>query len=136
MPPVPIRFVHHISLQTKRLAASRKFYCEVMGFREIERPNFNFAGAWLYNYGVQIHLIENPAAPDPGGEITTRANHVAFHVDDLDAARQRLTEAGVAFRENVIVDRNLHQIFFHDPDGHHLELATYPDTPPVIEQSC
>ena len=50
MQPLPIHAVHHISLQTKRLAESRKFYCEIMGFREIQRPNFTFAGAWLYNY--------------------------------------------------------------------------------------
>jgi len=133
MQPLPIRAVHHISLQTKRLAESRKFYCEVMGFREIERPNFNFSGAWLFNYGVQIHLIEHPSAPDPQGEIITRANHVAFHVDDMEVARQRLVEAGIEFRENLIAERNLHQLFFRDPDGHHLELATYPDTPPFVQ---
>ncbi len=132
MSPIQIRCVHHFGRLTKRLEESRMFYREILGFREIQRPNFDFDGAWLYNYGVQIHLIVNPAAPDPVGEINSRVDHVALHVDDLDAARDRLIAAGIPFKENSVPGRNIRQLFFRDPDGHHIELATYPETPPFI----
>jgi catechol 2,3-dioxygenase-like lactoylglutathione lyase family enzyme len=38
-----------------------RFYCEVLGFRQIWRPDFPFRGAWLFGYGLQIHLIEPEA---------------------------------------------------------------------------
>ncbi len=131
MSPIEIRCVHHFGRLTKRVEESKQFYCEILGFREIERPNFDFGGAWLFLCGVQIHLIENAAAPDPVGDIHSRVNHIALHVDDLDAARDRLIEAGVSFKESP-AGRNVRQLFFRDPDGHTVELATYPATPAFV----
>jgi catechol 2,3-dioxygenase-like lactoylglutathione lyase family enzyme len=130
--PVPIRGVNHLGRVTKRLPESLAFYRDVLGFRPIERPNFNFAGAWLFNYGVQIHLIVNEAAGDPSGEIQTRADHLALFVEDIEACKSRLVEHGIPFRENHVPGRNVHQVFFRDPDGNHIELATYPPTPEFV----
>jgi glyoxylase I family protein len=117
---------------SQRVEESRRFYRDVLGFREVSRPNFNFRGAWLYNYGLMIHVIENEAAGDPGGEIQTRANHLALHTDDLDAVENLLVEHKVAFKKNEIKDRGIKQIIFQDPDGHHIEIGTYPPTPPYV----
>lgn len=130
--PLPLQAVNHVGLVTRRLEDSRRFYREVLGFREVARPNFDFPGAWLYNYGLMIHLIQNELAPDPDGEIQTRGNHLALHADDLAAVERLLGEHGVAFRKNMIVDRGIRQIFFRDPDGHHIEVGTYPATPPYV----
>jgi catechol 2,3-dioxygenase-like lactoylglutathione lyase family enzyme len=124
---LPIRGLHHIARATRRPEESKAFYCEVLGFRELPRPKFSFRGAWLYNYGMQIHLIENPeVAPRPGGPIDSRLDHMAFAVDDLDAAKESLEARGIAFQERVNAG-GVRQIFFHDPDGHHIELAVYGD---------
>ncbi len=130
--PLPIGAVNHVGVMTRRVAQSRRFYREVLGFREVSRPNFDFDGAWLYNYGLMIHLIYNDAAGDPDGEIQTRYNHLALHSDDLDQVERLLRQHGVAYRKNEIVDRGIKQIFFRDPDGHHIEIGTYPPTPPFI----
>ena len=127
--PLPIQAVHHVGRLTKRLDESKAFYRDVLGFREIERPNFDFPGAWLHNYGVQIHLIVNPAAGDPTGEIQTRVNHLALYVEDLDAAEQLLKEHGIAYRTNFVAKTGVKQLFFLDPDGHHVEIGAYPPTP-------
>jgi catechol 2,3-dioxygenase-like lactoylglutathione lyase family enzyme len=132
-PALPIMSVNHVGLMTKRLAESRAFYREVLGFREVSRPNFNFAGAWLYNYGLMIHLIENAEAGEPGRTIETRTNHLALHSDDLASVERILQQRGIAYRKNMIVDRGIPQIFFRDPDGHHVEVGTYPPTPPFID---
>jgi catechol 2,3-dioxygenase-like lactoylglutathione lyase family enzyme len=131
--PLPIKAVNHVGLMTARVEESRRFYREVLGFREVSRPNFDFAGAWLYNYGLMIHLIFNDAVGDPTGDIQTRHNHLALHAEDLAEVERLLVAHGVEFRKNEIVDRGIRQIFFRDPDGHHIEIGTYPPTPAFIE---
>lgn len=131
-PPLPIRQIHHVGRVTARLEESRRFYREVLGFREIQRPNFDFPGAWLYNYGVQIHLIVAPGAGE-SGEIQTRVNHLALLVDDMEGAERLLQEHGVRYRVNFVADTQVKQIFFHDPDGNTVEIASYPPTPPYLE---
>lgn len=130
--PLPITAVNHVGRITTRVEECRKFYRDVLGFREVQRPNFDFDGAWLYNYGIMIHLIYNDAAGSPDGEIETRADHLALNVSDLEAAERLLQEHNVPYRKNVIADRNIQQIFCRDPDGHHIELGTYPTTPAFI----
>lgn len=132
--PIAIQSINHIGRLTRRLEESRAFYRDVLGFREIERPDFNFAGAWLFNYGVQIHLIVNEAAGDPTGPIETRCDHLALHVDNVEAAISVLKERGIPYRENLVPGRNVRQVFFRDPDGHHIELANYPPTPPYLKR--
>ncbi len=130
--PLPISAVNHLGRITKRVEASRDFYRDVLGFREVARPNFNFPGAWLYNYGIMIHLIYNEAASDPDGEIQTRGDHLALHTDDLAAAERLLNEHGVAYRKNTVADTGLVQIFCRDPDGHHVEIGSYPPRPAYV----
>jgi catechol 2,3-dioxygenase-like lactoylglutathione lyase family enzyme len=130
--PVPVKSINHVGRMTKRLEASRLFYRDVLGFREVQRPNFDFPGAWLYNYGIMIHLIQNEAAPNPEGEIQTRGDHLALHVDDVGEVEKLLKEHGVEYRKNVFVDRGITQIFCRDPDGHHVEFSTYPPTPAFV----
>jgi catechol 2,3-dioxygenase-like lactoylglutathione lyase family enzyme len=123
--PLPLRALHHVARLTKRLDASRAFYRDVLGFREIPRPSLRFPGAWLAGYGLQIHLIVDESIEEPAGPIDTRANHLAFHTDDNGAIESLLAEHGVPYRVNVQSDTGLKQLFFRDPDGHHLEVATY-----------
>lgn len=130
--PLPITRVHHIARVTDQPEASTAFYRDVLGFREIKRPPFNFRGAWLYNFGVQIHVIENPElaqlARQPNSGL---ANHLALEVGDVELAKQRLDEHGVAYFEQVNAG-GIHQVFFQDPDGHIVEIAAYGPTPSEI----
>lgn len=134
MTSLPLKGLHHIARVTSRPDESTRFYVDVLGFRAIKRPDFDFRGAWLLGYGFQIHLIENPdLLGSSGGPINTRANHLAFAVDDIGPVRQRLTAHGIEFHEQVNAG-NIRQIFFQDPDGHHLEVAVYPPHPPPLEE--
>jgi catechol 2,3-dioxygenase-like lactoylglutathione lyase family enzyme len=130
---LPIQSLNHVALPTRRLEESRAFYRRVLGFREIARPNFSFRGAWLLAHGLIIHLIENTESSVPSNEINTRQNHLAFHTPDMAAAERLLNEHGIRFRANTIADTGIRQIFFQDPDGHHIEIGAYPTTPPFVE---
>jgi catechol 2,3-dioxygenase-like lactoylglutathione lyase family enzyme len=59
----------------------------------------------------------------PGHEGTGRL-HMAFAVQDLDAWRARLAEAGVALTGEMAWPRGGTSLYFSDPDGHVIELAT------------
>jgi catechol 2,3-dioxygenase-like lactoylglutathione lyase family enzyme len=127
---LPVEFIHHVSRVTRDLERSREFYIDVLGFQPIQRPNFSFPGAWLFNYGLQIHLIQTPEPLDPPiTEPGTRADHIAFRVSDIDAVERSLNERGIAFRESVVPQTGVRQIFFLDPDGNHIECGMYPPTP-------
>ena len=122
--PIEVTGLNHVALRTRNLEASRQFYIDVLGCREISRPPFDFAGAWLYVAGMQFHLIEDPETPLPSPEIATRVNHIAFHVNDLDAMAERLTAHGIPYRSSTIPERNIRQVFFRDPDGWTIEIGS------------
>ena len=124
--PLPIQSIHHISHVTSRLDESTTFYRDVLGFRQLQRPDFDFPGAWLFNYGVQIHLIEKPQDVEATGEISVRTDHVAFHVDDTDQVERLLKERGIPYRTNYVAKTGVKQLFFHDPDENHIEIGNYP----------
>lgn len=127
--PLPIRSLNHVAIITRRVEESTKFYRDVLGFREVERPSFNFAGAWLLNYGLMIHIIASDMAERHPGEIQTRAAHIALHADDLDSVERLLKEHGIAYRKSEVPGRNVKQLFFQDPDGFHIEVGMYPPLP-------
>lgn len=128
--PLPLTAIHHIARETPNVEAMLAFYRDVLGFRQVWRPDFDFEGAWLFNHGVMIHLIHGPSANRPG-EISTRADHVAFHTPDVAAVEAFLTEHAIPFKKAHVPKTGVTQFFFHDPDGNHIEVATYP---PVREQ--
>jgi catechol 2,3-dioxygenase-like lactoylglutathione lyase family enzyme len=118
--------LHHVSRQTRKLEETRKFYVDVLGFREVSRPELSFAGAWLYGAGIQIHLIDE-SFDTPPSEINSRENHIAFKIDDMDGAEAALKEKGIEYRRQVVPERRSDQIFFRDPEGWLIELGSYPN---------
>lgn len=125
---IPITRIHHLSCEVADVERTSRFYQDVLGFTVIPRPPFDFDGAWLFRNGLQIHLIKG-TPPQRDSTISTRRDHVAFHTDDLTAVEERLTSAGVLFRKNAASASGVVQIFFHDPDGNHIEVGSYPVPP-------
>ena len=118
--------LHHVSRQTQKLDETRRFYIEVLGFRELpSRPAFDFKGAWLYGSGIQIHLIDEPYA-SVDGPVNTRENHIAFMIEDPDAAEAALKHHGIAYHRQTSRNGLSQQIFFRDPEGWMIELGNYP----------
>ena len=122
--PICLEALNHIARTTKDLEASRRFYVEVLGCREITRPAFTFAGSWLYVAGLQFHLIEDLETEGSPPAINTRESHIAFRVQDLDAMEQRLRDHGILYKRSGIEDRKIDQIFFRDPDGWMIEIGS------------
>ncbi len=90
----------------------------------LSRPNFGFGGAWFALGKQELHLIVDAARR--GNEAAS--THFALHVADAQVARDYLLSQNV--REvSILVSRpdGATQVFFADPDGHRLEMVSYPD---------
>ena len=110
----------HITVNASDLDASRRFYVDVLGLRDGDRPAFDVPGAWLYAGDRPIiHLVgerERPAAT------TGPFDHYAFQAADLAGVIARLKAAGIAYELFTIPGLGRKQVFVEDPDGVKIEL--------------
>ncbi len=94
---------------------ARAFYIDVLGLRPDDRARFEF---WA---GDQCFAIWEPERL--GMEFEPQKNgHIAFHVDDVEAARTDLEAKGVTFAGDTFDTGVCHMAFFTDPDGNDLLL--------------
>ena len=107
--------VHHVSINVTDTSAARDFYVDVLGFTELARPDFGFAGAWLQVGEQQLHLLELPM-PEHKGQ------HFAPAVDDLDSAVALLRARGVEVGDPSEIEGVCRQVFLFDPCGNQIEL--------------
>ena len=123
--------LQHAGLVVSDLERSRRFYAEALGLEEVPRPsNFTFAGAWFRFGEYELHLLAEADTTGGAGPAEAGAgaafgmtHHLAFEVDDLEAACAGLAEAGVPLTGGPMARGDgATQVFFLDPDGYVLEL--------------
>jgi catechol 2,3-dioxygenase-like lactoylglutathione lyase family enzyme len=100
--------------------AARKFYGELLGMREIEKPEElrKRGGVWFLAGNRQLHI----GVEAPGVERTATRAHVAYAVTRFDAMRARIEGAGVAIKEGENVG-NLRRFELRDPFGNRVEIV-------------
>lgn len=80
----PLMALNHVSRLCRNVKESIEFYTKVLGFVLIERPQvLDFEGAWLFNYGVGIHLVqskEEERLPQDTQHLDPQDNHISFQV--------------------------------------------------------
>jgi glyoxylase I family protein len=93
--------LHHLLIAAIELDRSRKFYCDVLGLREIERPNFPYPGAWFeFGNGLQLHLVVRADATLRGQKaIDSYDVHFAVRVKSYAQTLASLRAKG--FREDA-----------------------------------
>jgi catechol 2,3-dioxygenase-like lactoylglutathione lyase family enzyme len=122
---IELSALHHTALCVTDLHASKQFYEQILGLREIGRPAFPFGGAWYeLGDGRQLHLIVHEQARTLRGtrDIDLRDSHMAFRVADYDAALQHFRAHGVECLERPENVTPWKQLYVTDPDGHVIEL--------------
>jgi glyoxylase I family protein len=115
----------HVAISVTDLDAARDFYCDVLGFEELPRPDFGFPGLWLRVGSLQLHLgvAEEPPSPGPGFP------HFALYVpsEQFDATIEALRAAGVKMlgepSTRVDFGTTVHAAFITDPSGNVIELT-------------
>jgi catechol 2,3-dioxygenase-like lactoylglutathione lyase family enzyme len=142
-----LRGIHHTALNVADLGRSLIFYRDVLGLKplfepeEVVGPGF---GRAMKIDGAKIKYVHLAASdgstlveliqfltPKPKNnklrKYDTGAPHIAFRVDDIDEAKERLEAKGVRFISDPvrIGDGPLKGksfVYFSDPDGLVLEL--------------
>ncbi|XP_010912492.1 glyoxylase I 4 [Elaeis guineensis] len=133
--PLPLMSLNHVSFVCRSVSRSVKFYEEVLGFVSVKRPSsFNFHGAWLFNYGVGIHLLQCNSlddVPKKKGVINPKDNHISFQCSDINLLKRKLEEMGIEYVTAVVEDSGIQvdQLFFHDPDGYMVEICNCENLP-------
>ncbi len=117
--------LNHVALHVADVGRSVAFYRDVLQLPQIDRPAFDFPGAW-FGLGVdqELHLIGDRDQPVHSHH---RGGHLALLVDDLDAYEDRLDGSGSTRTERKTRPDGALQTFVTDPDGHWIELCVLPE---------
>ncbi len=121
-----IEGMNHFNVLTDDVEATRRFYVDVIGLTEGERPPLGFPGTWLYAGGRAIlHVSAAKLPQDRAGVI----DHMAFSATDLKGTVAKLDRLGVKHVLRQQVGTRIWQIFCHDPMGAKVELDFDPSEP-------
>ncbi|KAJ7956663.1 Metallothiol transferase fosB [Quillaja saponaria] len=137
--PLQLKSLNHISLLCRSVEKSLDFYTNVLGFFQIRRPgSFKFVGAWLFNYGIGIHLLqcEDPDSMHKTDCINPKDNHISFQCESMATVEKKLKEMNIDYVKARVEEGGTYvdQLFFHDPDGSMIEICNC-DSIPVIPLS-
>ncbi|EME30733.1 uncharacterized protein Gasu_19720 [Galdieria sulphuraria] len=109
-----IRSLNHVSFSVPEPVKTGRFFCDILGFRVVRRPNFNFDGIWLYSYGIQIHLIQGTALERPN-TLKPNTDHISFEADDLTNIQNHLDSFNIPYLLESHETEKLRQLFFKEP---------------------
>lgn len=125
---ISLQHIHHIAIICSDYERSKAFYTEVLGFtiqQEVyraARQSYKLDLSLNGQYLIELFSFPGPP-PRPSRPEACGLRHLAFAVQDLDAAVSWLTAQGVVaepIRTDEYTGRRF--TFFADPDGLPLEL--------------
>lgn len=123
-----LKSIHHIAIICSDYEKSKAFYTETLGFGIIKETYRKERGSYKLDLALDgTYVIELFSFPDPP-ERPTRPEaaglrHLAFTVNDLEAAVRELKEKGIdtePVRTDPLTRKRF--TFFFDPDKLPLEL--------------
>ena len=110
--------VDFVSIATRDFEAALEFYGTVLGLPRTAMYGRS-PGAEFETGNLTLQILE----PEAFGMTFQTDNHpIAFHVEDVSAARAELESRGVEFHGDILDSGVCHMTFFKDPDGNALML--------------
>jgi len=117
--------IHHVQITVPRGSEdeARRFYCDVLDLREIEKPESLRArgGLWFQVGDRQLHIGVEDGADRRG----TKA-HVAYEVTGLASWRTRLAAHQIDVEDGIPVSGRA-RFEFRDPFGNRVEMIEHVD---------
>ncbi len=120
--------VHHVAIICSDYAVSKHFYVEVLGLRVISETFRQARSSYKLDLAMgDTYVIELFSFPNPPSRVTQPEacglRHLAFEVEDVEAAVGELELAGIAV-EPIRVDETTGKpfTFLRDPDNLPIEL--------------
>lgn len=139
--PGMLQRVHHIALHVQDMAASRHFYGEILGLRELTGEEVPETLAELVASGKVANFVTpdglvldlfwqpdlKPPHPDPKVEFT-RAAHLAFDIapEAFDEAVAVLHQHQLTIALGPVTRPTGRGVYFYDPDGFLVEIRCDP----------
>ena len=111
---------NHFTVIAEDLQATLAWYAELLDLHPGPRPDFPFAGAWLYASGHPVlHLYgDRPPPVQRAGVI----DHMAFTAKGLKQVKARFDAKGWPYELRKQAGGRTWQLFCHDPNGAKVEL--------------
>eukprot|EP01041_Mallomonas_annulata_P010217 gene10217-21304_t len=130
---LPLVAFNHIAREVLCIHKSKRFYCEVLGFRQTARPPFECEGYWLVGHGLNLHLVQT-SVPEYRRALKKerilhfssslpRVDHIGFICEDLELVERSLDQMHVYYKKDEPV-KGIRQIFLFDPDGNVIEVSS------------
>src|SRR5436309_13530068 len=96
---IKLKSIRHTGVPVMDVEKAREFYGEVLGFKEIPRPEIKgIPGIWYEWNGTQVHIIGQRSEMAAKG-LPGVGTHIALQVEDLEEAKKVRTERGIELRE-------------------------------------
>lgn len=129
----------HIAMLVSDVGASAAFYSNILGLKQLFRPDFDRHGAWFSMGSVELHLIKGGPTSHVGRDHLV-VGHIAMEVENIDAVEAALNHLEYPYQQNVTVPKVavkagegtndttdmkkvLKQFFLRDPDGYYIEVC-------------
>ncbi|TQV82305.1 VOC family protein [Denitrobaculum tricleocarpae] len=117
---MPLTSLDHVNIRTRNLPEMVRFYEEVVGLYEGERPPFSFPGAWLYcGDRAALHLM-GPAEGETAA--VGQIDHFAFMASGLSDFIANLEKRNIEYATRTIPELGNTQVNVRDPDGNRIEI--------------
>ncbi|WP_261133807.1 VOC family protein [Bacillus sp. Marseille-Q3570] len=115
---IEFKRLHHVQIciPTGEEEKARRFYSEVLGMTEIEKPEAlkRNGGLWFQVADIELHI-----GTEPYTEKSKR--HPAFEVTELDNVKAHLVASGVSVKEETQIP-GIKRFSFLDPFHNRIEL--------------
>lgn len=118
--------INFITLHVRDLAASEKFYTEVLGLKEMNRFNAGPTTEILFlvgENGFQLELI----ADSNGESVVAHGVSMGIYVASMEVTMAHLEACGIKIEHPPVTVGNGSQLLFvKDPDGFEVEFVAAP----------
>ena len=120
------RRVYETVLYASDVAAAAAFYRDVLGLRLVEGPD-ELAAVFRLDDGGVLLIFDPARSGTPGRAVPSHgaegAGHIAFSVDELDAAAEELRAAGIEIEREIEWPQGGRSVYVRDPAGNSVELV-------------
>jgi catechol 2,3-dioxygenase-like lactoylglutathione lyase family enzyme len=115
----------HVTLATRDVPGTRRFFAESLGWKPIEKPgNIPREAAWLeIAPGQELHLLHVPDfAPSPFEREFGRHIAISYARTEFAGLKERLVQHGAELIA-PIRETPFERFFFRDPNGYIFEVV-------------
>jgi catechol 2,3-dioxygenase-like lactoylglutathione lyase family enzyme len=119
--------IDHVALSVRDVARSAQWYIDVLGFEKRHEGMWDGVPTFIGKGATALALfpVRGTESRIPPRRASITMLHFALRTGRANflKAQEELKERGIMFE---FQDHEIsHSIYFHDPDGHELEITTY-----------